>query len=92
MIILQNAEVALRRKTLKLRIFQNELLFPTFQVNNHHLKIYSIGLNYLVNELQQASLITLLRKHEYITSSTPILHRLIVTEYPAVLIILLICI
>ena len=58
MIILQNVEVAVTRKNLK-TIFlfkKNELLNPTFQVNNHHLQIYSIVVNYLVNRLQQASL------------------------------------
>ena len=55
--MLQNVEVAVTRKNFKtISFFLNELLYPTFQVNNHHLQIYSIGLNYLVNKLQQASL------------------------------------
>lgn len=78
MAILLNAEAVVTRKILE--------LFPTYQVNNYHLQIYSIFLKlYILGQQATASFfITLLRKQEHTT-----LHWLIV-KYRVVLIILLI--
>lgn len=79
MAILLNAGAVVTRKILE--------LFPTYQVYNHHLQIYSIFLKlYILGQQATASFFIslLLRKQEYIT-----LHWLIV-KYRVVLIILLI--